>query len=61
MSILFITHNLGLVARLASQLVVMQKGKIVESSSVNEFFKNPKMEYSKSLLEAVPKLPTQKN
>ena len=60
MGVLFITHNLGLVARLADRLVVMQNGKVVESSTVDDFFENPKMEYSKALLEAVPRLPGRK-
>lgn len=60
MGVLFITHNLGLVARLADRLVVMQNGKVVESSTVEDFFENPKMEYSKALLEAVPRLPNRK-
>ena len=60
MGVLFITHNLGLVARLADRLVVMQNGKVVESSSVKDFFLAPQMEYSKALLEAVPRLPIRK-
>lgn len=60
MGVLFITHNLGLVARLADRLVVMQHGKVVESSTVSDFFEAPQMEYSKALLEAVPRLPIRK-
>lgn len=60
LGVLFITHNLGLVARLADRLVVMQNGQVVESSTVESFFEAPQMEYSKALLEAVPRLPVRK-
>ena len=57
---LFISHDLKVVAALASRLVVMRHGKVVESGSAAEVFKNPKSEYTRALfaaafsLEAVP-------
>ena len=54
MSVLFITHDLGVVAQIADRIAVMQKGKIVEQTSSNEFFTNPQHLYSKQLLAAIP-------
>ena len=54
MSVLFITHDLGVVAQIADRIAVMQKGKIVEQTSSNEFFTNPQHQYSKQLLAAIP-------
>src|ERR1043166_5798802 len=56
MGILFITHDLGVIAELADKVVVMYKGKIVEQGSVLEIFSNPKHPYTKSLLACRPPL-----
>ncbi len=56
MGILFITHDLGVIAELADQVVVMYKGKIVEQGPVLEIFSNPKHPYTKSLLACRPPL-----
>jgi peptide/nickel transport system ATP-binding protein len=56
MGILFITHDLGVIAELADSVVVMYKGKIVEHGSVLEIFENPKHPYTKSLLACRPPL-----
>ena len=56
MGILFITHDLGVIAELADYVVVMYKGKIVEQGSVIEIFSNPKHPYTKSLLACRPPL-----
>ncbi|MBR6696852.1 MAG: ABC transporter ATP-binding protein [Lachnospiraceae bacterium] len=56
-SILFITHNLNLARRLSDKLIVMSKGCIVESGNAKEIFENPKEEYTKKLIEAIPKRP----
>ena len=51
---LFITHDLAVVRVIADNVCVMQTGKVVEASSVDEVFDNPKMEYTKELLAAIP-------
>ncbi len=56
MGILFITHDLGVVAELADHVVVMYKGKIVEQGSVWDIFTNPKHPYTKGLLACRPPL-----
>ena len=56
MGIMFITHDLGVIAELADQVVVMYKGKIVEQGPVLEIFSNPKHPYTKSLLACRPPL-----
>ena len=55
MAILFITHDLGIVRRLADRVCVMTKGQIVEQGAVNELFKAPHHDYTKKLLAAEPK------
>ncbi len=55
-AILFITHNLALVSQYADRLSVMQKGRIVESGTIDQFFAQPKEEYSRELLAAIPRL-----
>lgn len=56
MGILFITHDLGVIAELADKVVVMYKGKIVEQGPVIDIFSNPKHPYTKSLLACRPPL-----
>ena len=56
MGILFITHDLGVIAELADKVVVMYKGKIVEQGNVWEIFTNPKHPYTKGLLACRPPL-----
>lgn len=53
-AMLFITHDLGLVARFAQQVAVMYAGKIVEIGSVHDIFASPKHPYTQSLLRTVP-------
>ena len=55
MSVLLITHDLGVVAETCERVAVMYKGKIVEENTVNNIFKNPKHPYTKALLNAIPK------
>jgi peptide/nickel transport system ATP-binding protein len=55
-AILLITHDMGVVADLADNIVVMRKGDIVESGTVKEVFANPQHPYTIALLEAVPHL-----
>lgn len=54
-SIIIITHNLGVVANIADRVVVMYGGKIMETAEVHEIFKNPSHEYTKALLQSIPK------
>jgi oligopeptide/dipeptide ABC transporter ATP-binding protein len=56
MSIIFITHDLGVIAEVCDEVVVMYAGRVVERSPVNELFKNPKHPYTKGLLESIPRL-----
>ncbi|MDI3270473.1 MAG: ABC transporter ATP-binding protein, partial [Bacillota bacterium] len=60
MSILFITHDLGVVAEMAERVVVMYSGEAVEEAPVNELFANPKHPYTKGLLTSIPRLDTQR-
>lgn len=52
MSLLLITHDLGVVAHICHQVLVMQRGVLVESGPVKEVFQSPQHPYTKSLLEA---------
>ena len=54
MSILFITHDLGLVKEFSDQVCVMQNGNIVESGNTSNVFENPKHPYTQKLLSAEP-------
>lgn len=56
MGILFITHDLGVIAELADRVVVMYKGRIVEQGPVDEIFRNPQHPYTKGLLACRPPL-----
>lgn len=58
MSIIFITHNLGVISQVADEIVVMYLGKIMERGSVREVIRRPQHPYTKSLLRAIPKLET---
>ncbi|RYN12595.1 peptide ABC transporter ATPase [Bifidobacterium animalis subsp. animalis] len=55
-SVLIITHNMGVVADLADQVVVMYRGHVVEQGSVDQIFYNPQADYTKRLLAAVPRI-----
>jgi peptide/nickel transport system ATP-binding protein len=56
MSILFITHDLGIVAQLADRVAIMYAGRIVESGPVRDIFRHAAHPYTRALLEAVPRL-----
>jgi microcin C transport system ATP-binding protein len=55
MSMLFITHDLGIVRKIADRVCVMTNGKIVETGPTKEIFDNPKHDYTRHLLAAEPK------
>jgi peptide/nickel transport system ATP-binding protein len=55
-SLLFITHDLGIVSELADKVVTMYAGKAVEIAPVREFFQNAAHPYSKGLVNAIPRL-----
>ena len=55
MAMLFITHDLGIVRKVADNVCVMKNGKIVEAGSVADVFKNPQHPYTRDLLAAEPK------
>jgi microcin C transport system ATP-binding protein len=55
MTMLFITHDLGIVRKIAGDVAVMQKGKIVEAGKVAEIFENPRHPYTQALIAAEPK------
>ena len=54
--IIFITHNLGVVAKVSDRLCIMYAGEMVEESSIEEIFKNPAHPYTRGLLCCVPRL-----
>lgn len=56
MSILFITHDLGVVAEICDEVVVMYCGRVVESGDVVTIFDNPKHPYTMGLIKSIPKL-----
>ncbi|MCK5801275.1 MAG: ABC transporter ATP-binding protein [Lentisphaeria bacterium] len=56
MSVLLITHDLGVVAEVTKQVAVMYAGKIVETASTEELFANPLHPYTKGLFRSIPKL-----
>ncbi|WP_289767653.1 ABC transporter ATP-binding protein [uncultured Acetatifactor sp.] len=53
-AMLFITHDLNLARRLCHRVAVMKDGRVVEQGPVEEIFRNPKEEYTRRLIEAVP-------
>lgn len=53
-SILFITHDLGVVAQIADEVVVMYRGHVVEKASAKELFQDPRHPYTQALLHSIP-------
>jgi oligopeptide/dipeptide ABC transporter ATP-binding protein len=56
MAILYITHDLGVIAEMAKEVAVMYLGKIVEQTDVNDIFLNPLHPYTRALLRSIPQL-----
>lgn len=59
-AILFISHDLSLVKRLCKKVIVMQGGYLVESGDTDKIFNHPEQEYTKKLIESIPKLEKRK-
>jgi oligopeptide/dipeptide ABC transporter ATP-binding protein len=58
LAMIFVTHNLGIVARMCDRVAVMYAGRIVETGPVRRLFKEPAHPYTRALLESVPRLGT---
>ena len=56
MSVLFITHDFGIINKVADSVLVVKNGKVIEEGKKTEIFSFPKKDYTKRLLEAVPKV-----
>ena len=56
MAVMFITHDLGVVAEVADQVAVMYLGRVVERGSVDDIFYNPQHPYTLALLGSIPRL-----
>ena len=56
MAIIFITHDLGVVAQMAQRVVVMYSGQVVESGQVDDIFHGPRMPYTSGLIASIPRL-----
>ena len=57
-SIIMITHDLGVIADMCDEIIVMYAGRVCERGTVDEIFYNPRHEYTKGLLRSIPKLDT---
>ncbi len=60
LSYLFISHDLAVIRHVSQHVIVMTKGKVVESGRTEEIFRHPQNAYTKSLLEAIPKITRKK-
>jgi peptide/nickel transport system ATP-binding protein len=58
MAMIFITHDLGVIADICDEVVVMYAGTVVESAPVKELFENPRHPYTRGLMESIPRLET---
>ena len=56
MSIIMITHDLGVIAEMCDEIIVMYAGRVCERGTADEIFYNPRHEYTKGLLRSIPKL-----
>ncbi|MCS7222634.1 MAG: ABC transporter ATP-binding protein [Anaerolineae bacterium] len=56
MAIMYITHNLGVIAEMANEVAVMYLGKVVEQATVTDLFFNPLHPYTRALLKSIPQL-----
>jgi oligopeptide/dipeptide ABC transporter ATP-binding protein len=60
MSIMFITHDLGVVAEIADEVAVMYLGRVIEQTDVTSLFNGPKHPYTQALLSSIPKVTAQR-
>ncbi len=58
LALLIITHDFGVIAEMADRVAVMYKGRLVEEAAVRQILRNPQHEYTRTLLAAVPGMPT---
>jgi peptide/nickel transport system ATP-binding protein len=56
MSILYITHNMAVIAQIAEEVLVMYLGRIVESAAVRDLFSNPRHPYTRALMNSIPRV-----
>jgi oligopeptide/dipeptide ABC transporter ATP-binding protein len=56
LALIFITHNLGIIAKMCDQLAVMYAGRVVESGPVSQIFNNPTHPYTEALLSSIPRM-----
>lgn len=56
MAIMFITHNLGVIAEMSEEVIIMYLGKVVEHSDVDSLFYDPKHPYTRALLRSIPRV-----
>ena len=56
MGILFITHDLGVIAEMCDSVLVMYGGSVVEAANVVDLFQNPRHPYTRGLLKSIPRL-----
>jgi len=61
MAVLFITHDLGVIAEVCDNVSVMYAGRIIETANVFRIFDNPQHPYTKGLLSSIPQLHSDKN
>ena len=61
MSIIFITHDLGVISEICDKVAVMYAGNIIERGSIDDIFYNPKHPYTKGLLKSIPKINSDKH
>ncbi len=60
MAIIMITHDLGVIAEMCDEIIVMYAGRVCERGTANEIFYNPRHEYTKGLLRSIPKMTASK-
>lgn len=56
MTVVFVTHDLGIVADIAQRVIVMYAGRVVEDASCSELFRNPLHPYTRGLLNCIPRI-----